>query len=87
MILAGEGRCMGGKRCVRRAISLSNAYDLKLKKLSTSCDFPPATLASMIIQYALDSPEFIMSVQKQFNKNKHYWVTPVNSQGEITYLP
>ena len=79
------GRGVGGKRCSRRAISLSNDVDIKLKKLAISCDMPPATLAALIVEETLNSANAVTNLQKVYNKNEHYWCYPVVFNGKIQY--
>lgn len=83
--MAGKGRCMGGKRCVRRSVSLSNEYDAKLNQLAVSCNMPPATLASLILELNLDSPHAIRYLQDRYNTNPKYEVIPVIQNGKVTY--
>lgn len=47
----------------------------------------PAELASMVIHGVLDNPDFVVDVQKKYNKNEQYKVTPFIDNGKVIYLP
>lgn len=79
------GRGLGGKRCNRKSVSLSNEYLIKLEHLSVSCDLPPATLMSILIETCLDSPNLVAKLQDRFNKNPNYRVYPVIENGKVIY--
>ena len=76
---------IGGKRIVRKSISLSNEFDTKLKKLAISCDIPPATLAGLLVELSLDSPSVIKYLQDKYNKDETYKIYPVKANGKIIY--
>jgi hypothetical protein len=46
-------RGLGAKKCVRINISITTDIHKKLKRLSISCDMPPATLASLILEHEI----------------------------------
>jgi hypothetical protein len=70
-------RGIGGKRCVRRSISITAEVESKLKRLSISCDLPPATIAAIVLEHGLNSPSFINWLQDRYNKNEQYRCTPI----------
>jgi hypothetical protein len=78
-------RGVGPKRCVRRSVSLSNEYDSKLNKLAVSCGMAPATLATLLIQLCLDSPNTVNYLQGQYNKNPQYRVVPIRESNKVIY--
>lgn len=78
-------RGLGGKRCVRKSISMTNDTEFKLKKLAISCDMSPAELASYILEKTLNNPEAVTNLQKRFNKHEQYWCYPVSFNGKIQY--
>lgn len=49
----------------------------KLELLATSCGMTKTNLAGLILQYALDSQDFVMQLQNKYNKNPKYRITPV----------
>ncbi|WP_100401152.1 hypothetical protein [Bacillus sp. FJAT-44742] len=83
--MSQNGRGLGGKRCSRRSISLSNSYDDKAKKLAIACSMPTATLLSEIIEVALDSPQLVNMFQERYNKDPKYKVVVVRVGGKIEY--
>lgn len=81
-----KGRCLGGKRVVRRQISSNELYLRKLEQLSVSCEHKPASLASKLICAALNSPQFVYSIQRVYTKEGHLWVTAKElKDGTIIY--
>lgn len=83
--MSKETRGVGGKRCVRRSVSMTNDTDQKLKKLAISCNMKQAELASLIIEKTLNTPEAVTNLQRRFNSNDQYWVYPVLINGEVKY--
>lgn len=83
--MSKETRGVGGKRCVRRSVSMTNDTDQKLKKLAISCNMKQAELASLIIKKTLNNPEAVTNLQRRFNLNDQYWVYPVLINGEVKY--
>lgn len=80
-----KGKSMGGKKVIRKSVSLNNDTHLKLKKLAVSCDMPLATLASLIIEMSVNSPSVIQTLQDKYNKEDHYRIIPVSINGKVQY--
>ncbi|MEC1723933.1 hypothetical protein P9E34_04125 [Schinkia azotoformans] len=78
-----EGKGLGGKKVNRVNMSLSNRYDTKLKRLATSCNMKPTTLAALLIELSLDSPEVVYTLQNKFNVHNAYKVIPLEHNGDV----
>lgn len=72
-----EGKGCGGKKVNRVNVSLSNHYDTKLKRLATSCNMKPTTLAALLIELSLDSTELVAMLQDRYNVHNAYRVIPL----------
>lgn len=80
-----EGKGCGGKKVARVNVSLSNQHETKLNRLATACQKRPTTLAGMLIEMCLDSPEVISMLQEKYNVYTAYKVLPLENYvtGEI----
>lgn len=76
----------GGKRCVRKSVSLTNDQDKKAKLLATSCNMSQAELLSLVIHISLNSPNLVNTLQDKYNVHEQYKVTPGTIQGELVYF-
>lgn len=72
-----ESRGLGGKRCVRRNISITSELESKLKRLSIACDLPASTVATIILETGLNSENLINWLQDKYNKKKEWRTTPI----------
>lgn len=83
-----ERKGLGGKKIDRVNVSLSNKYKSKLNRLATSCQKRPTTLAGMLIEICLDSPEIIDMLQENYNVHNAYKVIPLENYntGEVELL-
>lgn len=79
-------RGLGGKRCVRKSVSLTNDQDKKSKMLATSCNMSQAELLSLVIHISLNSPNLINALQEQYNVHEQYRIIPTAIQGELEYF-
>lgn len=82
--IAGE-RGMGGKRVIRKSISLTNDLDTKSKQLATSCNMSQAELLYTILEMALNSAPTVQYLQKQHNTNSKYEVIPIKVGNKLHY--
>lgn len=80
-----ENKGLGGKKIIRRSVSLSNEYDGKLLKLSTACRSKPASLASYFIEWCLDNIELVNQLQDERCTQKSYRVRAVKHNGKVIY--
>ncbi|MEC1716577.1 hypothetical protein [Schinkia azotoformans] len=80
-----EKKGCGDKKINRVGVSLSNQYEAKLNRLATACQKRPTTLAGMLIEICLDSPEIIDMLQEKYNVYTAYKVLPIENYmtGEI----
>lgn len=62
------------KRRARVNISITQDHDNRLRMLAISCNMPPTTLAEKMIRSCLDSSDFVLALQKRYNKEPLYWV-------------
>jgi len=83
--LAGQ-KAFGGKRCVRKSVSLTLDQDKKSKLLATSCNMPQAELLSLLIHISLNSPNLINMLQEKYNVNEQYRIIPTEVNGELEYF-
>lgn len=83
--MAGK-RGFGGKRCVRKSVSLTMDQDKKSKLLATSCNMSQAELLSLVIQVSLNSPNLINMLQEKYNVNEQYRVIPTEINGDLEYF-
>ncbi len=83
-----EGKGLGGKKINRVNMSLSNLYDTKLKRLATSCNMPPTTLACLLIELSLDSDALVSVLQDRYNVHNAYRVLTLENYetGEIELI-
>ncbi|WP_458414515.1 hypothetical protein ACNQFZ_06520 [Schinkia sp. CFF1] len=81
-----EGKGLGGKKVNRVNVSLSNAYETKLKRLATACNMRTTTLAALLIELSLDSSALVSSLQDNYNVHKAYRVLPVESSKGIEFV-
>ncbi|MEC1726909.1 hypothetical protein P9E34_19550 [Schinkia azotoformans] len=83
-----EGKGLGGKKVNRVNMSLSNRYDTKLKRLATSLNIRPTTLAERLIVFCLESPELVSILQKKYSVHDAYKVIPLENYitGELEFL-
>jgi hypothetical protein len=72
-----EGKGLGGKKINRVNVSLSNAYDLKLRRLAIACNMKPTTLAGLLVQLSLDNADLVAELQKNHCKYNAYKVMPI----------
>lgn len=70
-------RGVGGKRCNRRSVSMTNLTDTRAKKLAVSCDLPVAKFLSMLIDDMLNNQVVVEYYQEKYNKNPQYLVKPI----------
>ncbi|MFB5664395.1 hypothetical protein [Alteribacillus sp. HJP-4] len=80
------GRGLGGKRCIRKSVSLTNDQDKKSKLLAISCDMSQAELLSLMIKISLDSPNLINVLQDRYNKNEKFKVFPGHVNGNVEFF-
>ena len=78
-------RNLGDKRCVRFSISITNEYDRKLSRLSTSCGMTKSEMSDQLLRMALDSPNVIEWLQNQYNKVEEYKVRPTVINNKVYY--
>ena len=78
-------RNLGNKRCVRFSISITNEYDRKLSRLSTSCGMTKSEMSDQLLRIALDSPNVIEWLQNQYNKVEEYKVRPTVINNKVYY--
>lgn len=82
-----EGKGLGGKKINRVNVSLSNAYDLKLRRLAVACNMKPTTLAGLFVELGLDSAGLVDELQKDYCTQNSYRVVLVNNGGgDLVYL-
>lgn len=81
-----EGKGLGGKRINRVNVSLSNAYESKLRRLATACNLRPTTLAAILIETSLDDVMLVTELQKEHSVHGAYRVLPVQHSGQIEYV-
>jgi len=79
-------RGSGGKRCVRKSVSLTTDQDKKAKLLATSCDMSQAELLSLVIHISLNSPNLVNVLQDKYNVNEKYKIVPGTIQGKLEYF-
>lgn len=77
---------LGGKRCVRKSVSLTNDHASKSKMLAVSCNMSQAELLSLLIHISLNSPNVVDQLQQKYNVNEQYKVTSGKMQGKIEYF-
>jgi hypothetical protein len=82
---AARERNLGNKRCVRFSISITNEYDRKLSRLSTSCGMTKSEMSDQLLRIALDSPNVIEWLQNQYNKVEEYKVRPTVINNKVYY--
>ncbi len=70
-------RGVGGKRCNRRSISMTNLTNTRAKKLAVSCDMPVAKFLAMLIEDMLNNQSVVEHYQDKYNKNPQYRVKPI----------
>lgn len=80
-----EERGTGGKRCIRKSVSLTNDLNSKAKKLAVSCDLSQAELLSIIIELNLNSVSVIDFLQTKYNKDDQYRLIPIEINGKLHY--
>lgn len=81
-----DRRGLGGKRCCRIGINITNKTNSKLSKLAIACGLKPTTLAAMLVERSLDDPLLVSKLQQEFNKHAAYKVIPVKRNGETVYM-
>jgi hypothetical protein len=84
MMLKEVERKTRSDKKIRVNTGLSPTLHHKLQRLSIACGVPKTVLASEIIDAALNSPEFINSIQ-DFHGANEFRVIPVNVDGEILF--
>lgn len=72
-----EEKGLGGKKTNRVNISLSNRYEMNLRRLAVACDMKPTTLAGLLVELSLDNADLIAELQKGLCKYAAYKVTPI----------
>ncbi|MGM0846921.1 MAG: hypothetical protein ACQEUT_18335 [Bacillota bacterium] len=82
---SAKKRSLGGKRCVRFSVSVTNDSDRKLSKLAVSCGMTKSELADQLIIFALHSPNVIDHLQNKYNKVEEYKVHPVVINNDLYY--
>lgn len=74
------------KRRARVNISITQDHEKRLKMLAISCNMQPTTLAEKMIRACLDSPQFVLDLQKKYNKEPIYWVLFERLADGVRYL-
>ncbi len=81
-------RGVGKKRIVRKSVSITNELERKLNRLSKSTDLAPATLLTMAAEAALDSAQWVNTVQAQYCADQNFWWHPsVDGKGRVLPPP
>jgi hypothetical protein len=83
---ANKSRYLDMIRDKQIKLSISNEHDHKLSLLSRSCGFKRAEMLAIMLHFGLDSSNVVMYFQDIYNKEKHYWVTPFEENGIVSYL-
>lgn len=73
------------KRTNRFSISISDEYEQKLKKLSTSCQMTKSEMTDTLLRICLDSTELIDKLQERYNRDEQYRIIPVSVGKKIYY--
>ncbi|MGM0924013.1 MAG: ribbon-helix-helix domain-containing protein [Bacillota bacterium] len=80
---------LGGKRCCRFSISVSNDTEKKLDALAVSTGFSRSELADYLLQACVNSPDFVYALQEKHNVNEKYKVYPtiinVGGKQQVVY--
>jgi hypothetical protein len=80
---------LGGKRCCRFSISVSNDTEKKLDALAISVDFSRSELCDYLLQTCVNSPDFVYALQERYNVNERYKVYPtvinVGGKQQVVY--
>lgn len=74
------------KRRGRVNISVTQDHEQRLKMLAISCNMTHTTLAEKMIRSCLDSSEFVLALQKRYNKEPIYWVIFERLAEGVRYL-
>jgi hypothetical protein len=86
LISLPRSRYLSFPRDRRLKFSYSNEHDLKLGLLARSCNLRKSEIAALALHYALDSSQLVMHFQERYNIHRHYWVTPLEENGIVTYM-
>lgn len=75
---------LGGKRCCRFSISVSNDTEKKLDALAISVGFSRSELCDYLLQTCVNSPDYVYALQERYNVNEKYKVYPtvINAGGK-----
>jgi hypothetical protein len=86
VIRSNKSKYLDFKRDKKIKLSFTNEEEKKLSILAKSCNFRKAEMAAICLHFGLDSSQVIMYFQDRYNRNKHYWVTPLEEAGQVSYL-
>lgn len=73
----GKSRGLGGKRIVRKSVSMDNSVDKKITRLAISCGMFESEFIFLILKLAMNSVDFINDVQDKYCVNELYRAIPI----------
>jgi hypothetical protein len=80
-----EGRGLGNKKINRINISVSNETLNKVTRLATSCNMKNTSLVGLIIERALNNLSYVDELQREFNVQPSYRVTPIKNGEKVIF--
>jgi hypothetical protein len=80
-------RGLGHKRVHHLYISITPSIRSNLQKMSRVIGIPVATIPYYILEYALNSPAFINTLQQTYNRMPERLILPIIENGKVSYVP